>query len=136
MLAKKNASSIEIEQRNAKSGQVSGGDKNARVSDAETFAMNVIGADKALKEFMSIRADDMTGKMEMLKNINRDGYVSLKDMPNDVKNKQALNTLDVFFLSAGIVTDLITPGLALRDTLDNKQSKQKLDSKYVDKNRN
>lgn len=33
MLAKKNASSIEIEQRNAKSGQVSGGDKNARVSD-------------------------------------------------------------------------------------------------------
>lgn len=65
-----------------------------------------------------IRADDMTGKMEMLKNINRDGYVSLKDMPNDVKNKQALNTLDVFFLSAGIVTDLITPGLALRDTLD------------------
>lgn len=89
----------------------------------------------ALKEFMSIRADDLVGKQEMLKNINRDGYVSLKDMPNDVKNKQALNTLDVFFLSAGIVTDLITPGLVLRDTLDNKIAKQKLDSKYVDKSK-
>lgn len=97
--------------------------------------MNVIGADNALKEFMGSRSDDLHAKNQMLRNINRDGYVSLQDLPSDVKNKQALNTLDVFFTSAGIVTDLVTPGLALRTTLDNKQVKEKLDSKYVDKSK-
>ena len=79
------------------------------------------------------RADDMGAKQEMLKNINRDGFVSINDLPSDVKDKQALNTLDVFFLGAGIVTDLITPGLALRSTLDDVQIKQKIDSKHIQK---
>lgn len=52
MLSKKNTSSIEIDQRNAKTGQVTAGDKNSRISDSDGFALTVIEADAALKEFM------------------------------------------------------------------------------------
>lgn len=87
-------------------------------------------ADCALKEFMGARADDMHAKQQMLKKINQEGYVKLSDLSSDVDNKVALNTLDVFYLGAGIKTDLITPGLALKDTINNKSVKQSVGSKY------
>lgn len=130
LLSKKNTFSTETSQRNAKTGQVTGADKNSRVSDAENFAMNVIGAEAAMKEFMSARADDNVAKAELEKQINNNGYATLKDIPNDIENKQSLNTLNVLFLGAGIATDLITPGLALKRTMDGKDVKQVPSSKY------
>lgn len=110
--------------------QVTGDDKNSRVSDSDGFALTVVEADCALKEFMGARADDMHAKQQMLKKINQEGYVKLSDLSSDVDNKVALNTLDVFYLGAGIKTDLITPGLALKDTINNKSVKQSVGSKY------
>ena len=76
------------------------------------------------------RADDMYAKQQMLKKINQDGFVKLADLDSKVDNKTALNTLDVFYIGAGIKTDLITPGLAMKDTLNNKSVKQSVGSKY------
>jgi len=51
-------------------------------------------------------------------------------LKSDTKNKQALNTLDVYFTAAGIMTDLLTPGLEFRYTLDNKKRKELSHEKY------
>lgn len=52
MRRKKNSTSTEILQRDAKTGQVTGHDKNSRSSDMENFAMTTYGATQALREFL------------------------------------------------------------------------------------
>jgi len=93
MLQKKNTYSLDNTSRNMKSGSVTGGDKNSRVSDVEAMGLVTLGADEALKEFMGPRADDVSMRTEMTQQIFKDGFVSQKDLKSDTKNKQALNTL-------------------------------------------
>lgn len=64
-----------------------------------------------LKELNSARADDNVMKEEMLRDIALNGAVRLEDLTDDIMNKTALNTTDVYFLGMGIKTDLVTKGL-------------------------
>ena len=130
LLSKKNAFNSNIEQRNIKTGQVTGSDKSGRVSDVENYSLVAIGADYALQEFLGARADDHVMKQTMIKDISRDGYTSLKNMNSDINNKQSLNTLDVYFTGAGIVTDLITPGLLLQRNMEEREVKERIQTKY------
>lgn len=118
ILSKKNTTSTEISSRSALTGQVVGKDKNAKESDQENFALVTLDATDTLREFMGPRADDMIMKNEMYSSIAQKGYVSLDTLTNDVKNKTTLNTLDVYLISMGIKSDLITEGLILKKTLD------------------
>lgn len=108
-IIKKNSGSINIKKRNAKTGQVTGEDKNARNSDMETYSMIAMGANNTLREFMGPRADDLKAKSEMENFISKNGYVSQADLTNDPENKVALNSLDVYFLMQGFVTNLVSP---------------------------
>lgn len=118
ILSKKNTTSTEISSRSALTGQVVGKDKNAKESDQENFALVTLGANDTLREFMGPRSDDMVMKNEMYSNISQKGYVSLDTLTNDVKNKTTLNTLDVYLISMGIKSDLVTEGMILKKTLD------------------
>ena len=111
-LMKKSAASIKIENRNPKTGQVVGEDKNARNSDSEVYSLATLGAMSALKEFMSARADDTKSKNEMYAAIAKNGYVSLEELSDDPYSKIGLNTFDVYFLMQGLRTNMI-------DRLDN-----------------
>ena len=111
-LMKKSAASIKIDNRNPKTGQVVGEDKNARNSDSEVYSLATLGAMSALKEFMSARADDMKAKNEMYAAIAKNGYVSLEELSDDPKDKVALSTFDVYFLMQGLRTNMV-------DRLDN-----------------
>ncbi len=106
---KKNGGSINIDQRNPRTGQVTDHDKNARNSDAETYGMLAIGAVKALEEFMGPRADNMRAKNEMYKLIGQNGFVSIDELSNDPEDKVALNTLNEDFIMQGITTNLVNP---------------------------
>ena len=55
-------------------------------------------------------------KREMYSAIAKNGYVSINDLTDDVRNKVSLNTIDVFFLSMGIKTDLVTNDLTIKKT--------------------
>lgn len=114
---KKLGISTDTAERNMLTNQVTGHDKNSRNSDAETNALLTIGAHKALKEFMSARADDMVMKNQMNRSIINKGYVALDELEDNVLNKTALNTVSVFFLGAGIKTDLVTNDWVLPKTL-------------------
>ena len=108
-LLKKNSLSIDIEKRNPKTGQVIGEDKNAMTSNVETYSMVASNAKEALRELMGPRADNKRAKDEMYKRISQDGYVSLNDLPNDQRDKIALNSLDVYFTIQGLRTNLVYP---------------------------
>jgi hypothetical protein len=41
--------------------------------------------------------------------INRDGFVSLNELPNRQEDKVAINTLDVYFAIQGFRTNLVYP---------------------------
>ncbi len=111
-LMKKSNASIKIENRNPKTGQVVGEDKNARNSDSEVYSLATLGAMNALKEFLSARADDMKAKNEMYAEIAKNGYVSLEDLTDSPENKVGLTTFDTYFLMQGLRTNMI-------DRLDN-----------------
>lgn len=132
MVAKKNAMSTSIEMRDSKSGQVTGDDKNARNSDVENIGLIAIGADETLREMVGPRSDNLVAKAEMLKKIAKDGYVSNKDYKINKFDKIAINTMDVYFLAAGIKTDLVTDGLILKRTIVNQnKDKTSVSKKYV-----
>lgn len=118
LLSKKNSTSTQTGKRSALTNQVTGADKNAGESDQENIALLTIGANKALQELMGPRADDKVMHLEMLEAINRDGYVELDKLTNDVRNKTTLNTVDTFLICMGLKSDLVTKNLLLKRTLD------------------
>lgn len=121
MLTKKNTTSLRTSKRSAITGQVVGSDKSARESDQENVALLTIGADKALAEFMGPRADDRVMELEMLDQINKNGYTELDTLTNHLENKTTLVTLDVYLLGMGIKSDLITNGLAINRTINKEK---------------
>jgi len=133
MLQKKNSYSLDISVRNQKTGQLTSNSKIARLTEAENYALAAYGATEVGRELMGPRADDSVGKSEMYKQIATQGYFSLNDLTNDVANKQTLNTVNTFFLGAGIRTDLITPDLELRRTIEARKRRvatsEKIDEK-------
>ena len=120
MKRKKNSTSTRVDQRDMKTNQVTGHDKAARSSDMENYAMTTYGATEAMKEFMSFRADDMVMKSEAYAKIYKDGYVDMASLQNNVYNKKTLNTLNVYLLSMGLLSDLVSPGYILKDVLEEK----------------
>jgi len=51
----------------------------------------------------------MDAKAAMYKEISKQGYVYMKDLPNDISKKQTLNTVNTLLLGAGINNDLSIP---------------------------
>ena len=118
MNVKKIGLSTDISDRNMITGQVAGHDKNSRNSDQETIALLTVGANVSLKELMSMRADDMVMKAEMNKKIARDGYVAMNELTDKLSNKTTLNSAAVFFIGAGLMTDLVMNDYFLPKTID------------------
>jgi len=109
--------------RSAVTGQVTGDDKNVRESDNENYALVSLNVEEGMKEFMGPRADNQVAKAEMYNSIARKGYVSYKDLTNNVDDKTTLNTLDVYLIGCGIKSDLITKDVYLRKTLSDRKNK-------------
>ena len=113
--SKKNSSSTHIDERSATTGQVVGHDKNGRSSDQENIALTLIGGTNILKEINGFRADGLQRKNYAYAQIARTGECSLEDIEANagVEDRLALETVDVYYKTMGIQTDLITPDLLL-----------------------
>lgn len=118
MVRKKTGLSTEITKRDARTGQVVDEDKNARITIDESFCLLTFGGDKAAKEFLSARSDDLVMKEEMYTKIRNDGFVTLDSLNDKLENKTALNTLDVYLTCMGLRSDLIADGEMLPYTID------------------
>lgn len=107
MVAMKSHTSLTNTKRDAKTGQVTGHDKTARVTEPEAYSLIVQECYACAQEAFGPMADDEAAYFEMQKQILRNGEVSLEDLPNDPINKVTMNTINAFIIGSGIVSNLI-----------------------------
>lgn len=124
LLAKKNRYALDAEETSLKTGQVRGESKVTSISDPETFALSAINADNALKEFLGPRADNQSKKLDMYRQIAKNGFATLADMEEDIEGSTTLNTMNTYLLASGISSDLVNDGLKTSYTI-NQQIKGK-----------
>lgn len=122
-LAKKNSMSIDIDQRDMKTGNLVNQDKNGQTSDREMEALAVMGLDKTMVELSRPRGDAMNSKSVMYNTINTVGNVSLDDLPYDNDEVLGKNMLNVYMLGAMLDTNLINQDGYLPKTLKDKERK-------------
>lgn len=108
-ILKKNNASIRVSKKNPLTGQVVSNDKTVRNTNVETYAMMTMGAKEGLREMMGPRADDPVMENQMYTSIANNGYTRLADMTSDPRNKTAINTLNMYYLMQGFITNLVGP---------------------------
>ena len=122
-VTKKNAMSVDISQRDMKTGLLVSFDKNGKTSDREMEALTVMGLDNTIKELARPRADAMNSKDQMYSTINTTGMVSLNQIPIDIDDSLAKNMMNVYLVGSGIQSNLINQDYYLPYTLKNKKRK-------------
>ena len=143
ILSKKNRSNIDIMKAGARSkltGSLNEREKTGRLTDSDTLALlaatnnatdefsqeqeivnKALGLEAdnyIIKEILGARADNLHHKLQMQSEISALGTASVSTYENKVLHSgQALNTLDVFLIGAGLKSNLITGDLTTRQGL-------------------
>jgi hypothetical protein len=146
ILSKKNMMNTDIMKAGARSkltGSLSSTERTGRLTDGDTTALLAVtnnvsdqfnwmtdvanklegksGDNYIIKELLGARADNINHKMQMQAEISALGTASISTYKNSVLHSgQALNTLDVFFIGAGLKSNLITGSLVTKQGLMNK----------------
>ena len=107
MVATKSHTSVTNTKRDARTGQVSGSDKTARVTDVEGYSLIVQELYASARESFGPMADNEAAFFEMQRQIQKNGEVSLADLPNDPLSQKTTNTVFYLMLGSCISTNLI-----------------------------
>lgn len=119
IVTKKSGYNTNIDVRNPKTGQIVGNSKGVE-SDRELETLVLQNMDNTIKEFTRAKADDMEAKNKMYNQINTTGQVSLKDLESSKSSQTARNTVDVYLIGSGIMTNLLEEDYMTPYTLANK----------------
>lgn len=120
-VTKKNGMSLDIDNRDMRTGLLNGVDKNGKMSDREFESLIINGNDETIKEFSRFRADAMEQKSQALNTINLTGNLSLSDLKSENDEVLSRNMLDAYFIGAQLKTNLITDTYQLNSTIKNRQ---------------
>lgn len=124
MVITKNHTSVTNTKKDAKTGQVTGSDKTARITDVECYSLIVQELYACAQESYGPMADDEAASFEMQRRIQRDGEVSLKDLPSDPLSKVTTNTIYYMMTGSCVTSNLIEEtGYILPITLKDKETK-------------
>lgn len=118
LLMKKTTHSTSTNSRNQLTGQLAGDSANGRIADEEAYALMTVGANAVVDEMFGPRADNRQKRLQMYRDIQRDGFVQYQNLTGDSKDQPTLGLFDVHMLAAGIKTDVITQTDLLRITAD------------------
>lgn len=121
-LAKKNSMSINTDDRNMKSGRLINKDKNGNTSDREMECLAVMSLPYTMREMSTYRADTVKAKDEFYSTIAEKNMVSLNDVEVAKTDSMARNTLNVYLIGAGVMSNLIAikDSYMLPYTVDNR----------------
>lgn len=111
---------LDIDKRDPKSGR---GLEAGIESDREFESLVLQNMDATIEEISRSRADDMQAKAQMYNQINTTGQVSLNDIKPDKNNQVARNTVDVFLIGSGIMTNLVEEDYMTPYTLSMKKKR-------------
>lgn len=120
-VTKKNSMSLDINDRDMRTGLLNGGDKNGKTSDREFESLIVNNSDETIKEFSRLRADAMEQKSQAINSINLTGTLSLDDLKSENDEVLSRNMLDAYFIGAQLKTNLVTDGYELNSTIKNRK---------------
>lgn len=120
-LTKKNSMSIDITNRDMKTGLLLSYDKNGNTTDRENESLITLGLLKTSEEFSGPRADSMESKNAMYSTINTLGVVSLDDLPMQEEESIALNLFNNYLLGAHIESNILNKDYLLPHTLKNRR---------------
>lgn len=124
MVATKSHTSVTNTKRDAKTGQVTGSDKTARVTDVEGYSLIVQELYASARESFGPMADNEAAFFEMQRQIQKNGEVSLADLPNDPLSQKTTNTVFYLMLGSCISTNLIEDsGYLLPITLKSQEDR-------------
>lgn len=122
MIAKKNSTAIDIDNRDMKTGLLLGDDKGGKESDREFESLVIMGLDYTVDEFSRIRADAMKSKAEAYSIINSKGILHDSDIVIEKEDSLSNNMLNVYLIGANIHTNLIDEDYMTPLTIKNKKS--------------
>ena len=125
-ISKKNNMSLTIDDRNMKSGRLIGHDKSGQTSDREFESLAVMSCPYTMRELSTYRADTTKAKDEYYNEIATKGMVSLNDVDIDRDDSIARNTLNVYFLGAGLFTNLVGDTYYTPHTLKRKDENKRV----------
>lgn len=108
-LQHKNFSAGTTEHSNPITGQVTGDSKAASIGDMQTAALVTTNQKETLKEMLTIRADNMPGKMRMLSQIEKYGRVKYEDCLVNLNDSQSLETTRAFIQAACLKSRVLKP---------------------------
>ena len=117
----KNSMSSDIDDRDMKTGLLTGFDKNGKSSDREIESLAFLGLEDTMTEFTRPRADAMKSKNMMYNQINTTGQVSLNDIPIDIDDSLAKNLLNTYLIGALLNSNLINQDYYLPYTIKGKK---------------
>lgn len=106
-IAKKNGMSVNITDRDMRTGLLLSDDKGGVESDREFESLMVNGCNNTLVELSRPRADSMNAKNIMYNTINLTGRVSIDDVPIERDDPLSKNYIDAYFIGAGLKSNLI-----------------------------
>ena len=107
MVLTKNHNSVNPTKVDARTGQVTGHDKVARTTTPELYSLLVQNQYHAAKEQFGPLGDNAAANYEMIRRIQRDGEVELRDLPDDPLDKVALNTVGYYLYGSCLATNLL-----------------------------
>lgn len=99
-LQHKNFSAGTTDHSNPLTGQVTGDSKAASIGDMQTSALVTTNQLDSLRELLTIRADNLPGKLKMLNQIEENGKVNYEDCAVKLNDSQSLETTRVFIRGA------------------------------------
>lgn len=124
-VTKKNAMSVDISERDMKTGLLVSFDKNGKTSDREMEALALMGLNDIMKELSTYRADSMVGKSNMHLNLSIDGQVSLEDIPIEHGDSLSKNFLNAYLIGAYVNSNIINEDYYLPKTIKDKPTTTK-----------
>lgn len=124
-ITKKNSMSVNIDERDMKTGLLVNYDKNGKTSDREMDALIVMGLDKTVEEFARPRADAMQDKSIMYSTISTLGQVKLDQLPNNTDDSLSNNLLNVYLLGSMIKSNIISEDYYLPNTIKDREKRIK-----------
>ena len=106
-VTKKNGMSVDISDRDMRTGLLLSHDKNGKTSDREMESLVTLGLEKTLEEFAGPKADSMLAKNVMYKEIDTLGQVRLSDLPKNSSDSIANNLVSAYLVGAHLHSNIV-----------------------------
>ena len=106
-ITKKNKVSIDINDRDMKSGRLNNEDKGAATSDKEMECLAIMGLNDTMEEFATIKADALNAKSVAYNQISTTGSLSKNDYKVSDDDSLSRNYISAYLLACHINTNLV-----------------------------